>query len=101
LLAECVDVYLPLRDEAEQEAFRQILTDSRYEEAKSMGAPTIFEEGLQQGKLVGQREMPLLVMEGPFGSVCQRIEQLSPDELHELARQLRHAKSLSELGPDA
>jgi hypothetical protein len=105
LLAECVDAYIPLRDEAEQQEFQRILTDSEYEEAKTMTAPTIFEEGLQQGRIVGQREILLLLLKNQFGSqnesVRQRIEQMSGDELQNLARQFVHARSLAELGLDS
>jgi hypothetical protein len=105
LLAECVDAYLPLRTVQEQAEFERLLQEQQYEEANKMTAPTIYEEGLQQGKATGQRELLLELLESQFGplsdEVRQRVEQLPPDQLPELGRKLLKAQSLAELGLDS
>jgi hypothetical protein len=101
LLAECVDAYLPLLDEREQAEFQRLMAQTKYEEAKSMSAPTIFEDGMNEG----QRSLVLLLLEERFGSISESVRETlrekSGDELRRLARQLLHAQSLSELGLDS
>ena len=109
LLAECVDTYLPLTTAQEQAEFETLLQEQQYEEANKMTAPTIFEEGLQQGmekgKATGQRELLLELLELQFGplsaEVRQRVEQFPPDQLPKLGRKLLKARSLAELGLDS
>lgn len=106
LLAECVDAYMPLVTVPEQEEFERLLAKEKYQEAKTMTAPTIFEEGLQrgkiEGKIEGQRESLMLLLEERFppldDSVRRRVNELPEAELRRLLRQVVHAKSLADLG---
>jgi predicted transposase YdaD len=71
-----------------------------------MTAPTIFEEGLQrgkiEGKIEGQQESLMLLLEERFAplddSVRRRVNELPEAELRRLLRQVVHAKSLADLG---
>lgn len=96
LLAECVDKYLPLAD-PEQEEFDQLLEEN-YQEAKTMTAPTIYEEGMR----AGVTNLLMLQLEQKFGplseSVLHRIEEMSADEMRNIAKQILAASSLSDLG---
>jgi hypothetical protein len=55
----------------------------------------------EQGKVAGQRELALQLLEDRFGplspAVRQRVEALSPEELRQLTRDLLKAQSLKDL----
>ncbi len=98
-----------MSDAQEQRELEQRLTDHIYAEAKTMAAPTIFEEGMQKGletgKELGQRELLLLLLDEQFGplseNVRRRVEELPSGQLPELGRRLLRAKALVELGLDS
>jgi hypothetical protein len=62
---------------------------------------TTYERGKIEGRLQGQREMALLLLEAKFGplapAVKQRLEALSPEQLRKLSLGLFKAQSLQEL----
>jgi hypothetical protein len=91
--------------EREQEEFQRLLGQSSYEEAKTMTAPTIFEEGMEKGMEKGKREFLLFLLEDQFGpleeAVRQRIAALSADRLLEVGRKLHSAASLADLELDS
>jgi hypothetical protein len=127
-LAECVETYLPLAAE-EQEEFQNLIDSDQFTEAKEMattyfekgvekGREKGFEEGLEKGReeglekgreqgrevgeLAGRRAMLSAVLQARFGELApdvqQRIKALTGDELQELGKRAVHAASLADLG---
>jgi hypothetical protein len=82
-----------------------LLQTERYQEVRAMNVTTFekgHQQGLEQGKSEGQRELLRLQLEDHFGPLSaraqQRLEALAPERLRTLARALLKAQSLQELG---
>ncbi len=99
LLAECVEAYAAL-DEAQLQRLRELLTTEQYQEARPLMITT-YERGKIEGKIEGQREMTLLLLEAKFGllspEVKQRVEALSAEPMRRLLLDIVNAPSLKEL----
>ena len=102
LLGECVQAYLPLDDELQQE-FQKLVTGETYQGVQAMSI-TWFEQGLEKGIEKGYREVLREQLEERFGSlsaaVLERFQQLPAEHLPALARSILRAQSLRELGLD-
>jgi hypothetical protein len=100
LLAECVQAYLPL-DAAQQAEYDRLLQNEPFTEVKAMNK-TVYEKGLEQGRLLGKQENLILQLEEKFGPVSkdlrEHIESLSLDALTDLARRIVKANTLDEAG---
>jgi hypothetical protein len=108
LLGECVQAYLPL-DEEQQQEFQRLVTGEPYRGVQAMNT-TWFEkglekgrqEGLEEGKVEGRRQVLREQLEERFGplssSVLERLEQASVDHVKALGKMLLQAQSLHELG---
>ncbi|MCI0463261.1 MAG: DUF4351 domain-containing protein, partial [Gemmataceae bacterium] len=96
LLTECLEAYLEL-DEAQKERLQTLLNTEPYQEVKPLMITTY-----ERGKIAGQREMVLLLLETKLGPVSpeikQRVEALSPEELRQLFLNLMKGQSLKEVG---
>jgi flagellar biosynthesis/type III secretory pathway protein FliH len=106
LLGECIQAYLPLDDEQQQE-FQKLVAGESYRGVQAMSI-TWFEQGLEKGieKGIekGYREVIREQLEERFGplpsAVLERLQQLPVERLPALARALLRAQSLRELGLD-
>jgi hypothetical protein len=62
---------------------------------------TTYERGKIEGRIEGQRQTALLLLEAKFApltsEVKQRVEALSPEQLHQLLLDFVKAQSLREL----
>jgi hypothetical protein len=100
LLAECVQAYLPL-DEEQQREFQRLVATEPYQGVRAMNT-TWFEKGIAQGIEKGKRETIREQLEDAFGPLSsraqERLQQLSSEELRQLAKAIRRAASLRELG---
>lgn len=112
LLAECVQAYLPLDENQEQE-LEQLLQMEPYAEVKTMNQ-TVYEKGLEKGLEEGlekglekgrhqeRLDVVLLLLEKRFAKLTQatrrHVEELSMEELWQLTPKISAASSLSELG---
>jgi hypothetical protein len=100
LLAECVQAYLPL-DEEQQREFQRLVATEPYQGVRAMNT-TWFEKGIAQGIEKGKRETIGEILEEAFGPLSaraqKRLQQLSSEELRQLAKVIRRAASLRELG---
>ncbi len=104
LLAECVQAYLPL-NAAEQAAFQQMLDSEPYAEIRAMNQTAFekgIEQGIEQGKLIGQQEMTLSIFRQKFGATPETLRELVshlPEaELQALMIRLVNATSPDQLG---
>jgi hypothetical protein len=95
LLAECLEAYADL-DEAQRQRLQALLTTEQYQDVRPLMITTY-----ERGKMEGRRETALLQLEAKFGplppEVKQRVEALSPEQLHQLALDLMKSQSLEEL----
>jgi hypothetical protein len=95
LLAECLEAYADLDDEA-KERLQALLTTEQHAEVKPAMMTTY-----ERGKLAGQLETALLQLEARFGplsaAVRQRVEALSPEQLRQLTLDFVKAQPLKEL----
>lgn len=92
LLAECVEAYLPL-DAAGREAFERIKQGEAYAGVRAMNLTTYERSRLEfVEELLAEKFAPLL--EG----CVERLRQMRPKELRDLALRIGTAKSLAELG---
>jgi hypothetical protein len=100
LLGECVQAYLPV-DEQQKQELEQLLETESYSEVRAMNK-TIYEEGIEKGRRVGQLELVCSMLERRFGPVSAdlrtHVEQLSMEELGRLALRIGAAATLAELG---
>jgi hypothetical protein len=96
LLAECVQAYLPLDAEQQQEFERLVATEA-YQGVRAMNT-TWFEKGIAKGR----REMLRELLDKRFGPlsprVLDRLNQCPPERLSDLALALLEGRSLRELG---
>jgi hypothetical protein len=96
LLAECLEAYANL-DEAQRQQLQALLATPQYQEVKPIMITTY-----ERGKMAGQFEMAVLLLEAKFGTlpepIKQRVEALSPDELRQLPKKILQAETLKELG---
>ena len=104
LLCECVEAYLGL-DEEDQREYARLLTTEPYKEIGPMQMTTFekgIAQGLQQGRLEGQREAVRLLLENRFGALApavrQRLEDWPVERLPELLLAVPQAESLRALG---
>jgi hypothetical protein len=108
LLWECIEAYTTL-DQAQRRQFEDLLQTERYQEVRAMNVTTFekghqqgLQQGLQQGENQGQRKLLRSMLEDSFGPLSaqaqQRLEALTPEQFPTLARALRKAQSLQELG---
>jgi hypothetical protein len=100
LLQECVEAYLPLDDE-EQQQFEQMLHTEPYREMEPMMLTT-FEKGIAKGRAEGQRAAARLLLDRKFGplnaTVLQRLETWPEERLNDLLLAVLDAPSLHSLG---
>jgi Domain of unknown function (DUF4351) len=100
LLVECVEAYLELNAEQQQQYQRLLLTKP-YKEIGPM-MQTTFEKGMEKGMEKGIRQTVEKLLSKRFGplpeSTRQRLDQLSIAQLDELALALLEADSLQSLG---
>jgi hypothetical protein len=103
LLGECVQAYLPL-DEEQQQQFERLVATEPYRGVQVMKqtiASTWYEKGLEQGLEKGQRTLLRGLLEARFGplsaAVLERLQQLPADHLEPLGKALLQAQSLKEL----
>lgn len=98
LLGECVQAYLPLDDEQQQE-FQKLVASEAYHGVQAMNT-TWFEKGIEKG----YRQMLQEQLEERFAplpsAVLERLQQLPAERLPALGRALMRAQSLDELGLD-
>ena len=103
LLCEVVQAYLPLEG-PQLEEFNHLLITEKYAEVLPM-ATTWFEEGLEKGRVLGQRRILQKQLEKRFGpldrQVLVKLESLSGARVEELSLALLDARSLDELGLEA
>jgi hypothetical protein len=96
LLGECVQAYLPLDDEQQQQ-FQQLVATEPYQGVQAMNA-TWYEKGIEKGR----RELLHEQLEERFGplpsAVVDRLQQLPLEQLLILGRALVRAQSLRDLG---
>src|SRR5437588_5478212 len=96
LLSECVQAYLPL-DEEQQQEYQRLVAGESYGEVRAMNV-TWYEKGVEKGR----REMLRELLEDCFGPLpapaLERLQQASPERLAELRKKLRQAQSLRDLG---
>jgi Domain of unknown function (DUF4351) len=99
LLAECLEAYAELAP-AERERLEALLGTERYAEVRPLMITT-YERGKNEGILQGERLSTLRLLEAKFGPLGpeakQRVEALSPADLHQLQIDLLKASSLKEL----
>jgi hypothetical protein len=95
LLAECLEAYASL-DEAERQRLQALLATEPYQEARPFMITTY-----ERGKMEGQRETALLLLEKRFGTLSalakQRLDALTPEQLRQLLLDLFEGRSLQEL----
>ena len=108
LLGECVQAYLSM-DEQQQQEYEDLMMTETYKEALQMNQ-TVYEKGLEKGTEIGlekgaeigRRRMMAELLEDSFGplsqATMQQLDQLSINELRELSRKIRTAQSLADLG---
>lgn len=100
LLQECVEAYLQL-NEQEQQEFAGLLHTEPYKELEPMMVTT-FEKGLAKGREEGRREAARLFLEQRFGQLSEaalaRLAKWPPERLDELIRAVYAAPSLQALG---
>ena len=105
LLAECLGAYSDL-DDQQKRGVEQLLDTVPYREAKPLGT-SLLGHYFQDGRIAGQRESVLLLLEKKFGPlsavVRRRVEELTPDQLRTITLDILDADSLDHLGlgPDA
>jgi hypothetical protein len=96
LLAECVQAYLPLDAEQQQEFERLVATEA-YQGVRAMNT-TWFEKGIAKG----QRELLREQLDKRFGPlsppVLDRLNQWPAERLSALGVAILEAQSLRELG---
>jgi hypothetical protein len=99
LLVECLEAYAEL-DEAHKQRLQALLATEPYREVKPI-MQTTYERGKSEGRLEGQRELVLMLLEAKFGplslAVRQRVEALSPAAIQQLTLEQAKAESLKEL----
>lgn len=99
LLGECVQAYLPLDAEQQQE-FERLVTGESYRGVKAMNT-TWFEKGVAKGR-EELRELVRQQLEERFGSLppqaLERLERLPLDEVRTLGKKLLRTQTLGELG---
>ena len=115
LLGECVQAYLPLDDQQQQEFEKLIATDTYrgvqamnttwYEKGIEKGIEmntTSYEKGIEKGIEKGRRLLLREQLEEQFGvlspDVSNRIETLPADEVIRVGKAVLNANSLRELG---
>ena len=104
LLLNCVDTYLPLDRETRAEFERLLLggTDGGAQVVKNIIRREAIEEGVAQGRLLGQFELLEAQLTSKYGplapTVVERLRSLSPDRLRDVALKFASAASLAELG---
>jgi hypothetical protein len=95
LLAECLEAYGNL-DDAQRQRLQTLLATEQYQEARPLMITTY-----ERGKIEGRRETALLLLEAKYGplspDVKQRVEALSPEQLHQLLLDLMKSQSLKDL----
>jgi len=95
LLGECVQAYLPL-DENQSREYENLLQSEPYAGVRAMNQ-TIYEKGLEKGRL----DLVRSLIEERFGPVSEAIrqdlERLSAEQLRRLALKIGTADSLAEL----
>jgi hypothetical protein len=100
LLQECVEAYLQLNEE-EQQQFEQLLHTEPYKEIEPMMVTT-FEKGIAKGREEGRREVARLLLERKFGplsaGVAARLAAWPAERLDELILAVNDAPSLHALG---
>jgi hypothetical protein len=102
LLMEIIEAYLPLVGPHLEEYERLLLTED-FKMVRVLGQTT-FEKGFEKGEVQGQRLQMRRMLEdafGPLGETARgRLESLSAEDLFELGKKFRAAKTLAELGLD-
>jgi hypothetical protein len=95
LLAECLEAYAGL-DETERQRIVALSNTEAYQEVRPLMITTY-----ERGKIEGARLAALLQLEKKFGplaaAVCQRLESLSAEQVHQLLLDLIDSRSLKEL----
>jgi hypothetical protein len=108
LLGECVQAYLPL-DEEQQQQFERLGATEPYRGVQVMKqtiASTWYEKGVEQGLEKGRDQERRTVLReqleerfGPLSAAVQeRLQQMPADRLTPLVRAVLRAQSLKELG---
>jgi hypothetical protein len=104
LLCECVEAYLALSPEQEQE-YQRLLTTEKYQ-AMIPTMKTTYEKGMEAGEerglVRGQRQAARIQLEVRFGplspAASQRLDEWPADRLSELLVAILKAPSLKDLG---
>ncbi len=95
LLAECVEAYAHL-GEAQRQQLQALLTTEQYQEVRPLMITTY-----ERGVIEERRRMALMLLETKFGplapTVKQRVEELSPEQLQQLALDFARGRSLQEM----
>ncbi len=114
LLMEIIEAYLPLVGPHLEKYERLLLTEdfqmvrvlgqTTFEKGLEQGMEKGIEKGIDKGLLQGQRLQLRRMLEdafGPLGETARvRLESLSAEDLFELGKKFREAKTLAELGLD-
>jgi len=100
LLGECVQAYLPL-DQRQVREFESLLQSEACAEVRAMNQ-TIYEKGIEKGRLEGQVELVTSQIEERFGvppeAIRPALERMSAEELRGLALKIPNASLLADLG---
>jgi hypothetical protein len=104
LLGECVQAYLPLDDEQQQE-FQRLMATEPYQGVQAMNTTWYekgIEQGIERGIEQGRRQLLQEQLDERFGplspAVQERLRQLPAERLTALAKALLRAQSLRDLG---
>ena len=96
LLGECVQAYLSM-DEQQQQEYQDLMKTETYKEALHMNQ-TVYEKGVEDER----RRTVVKLLENKFGTISsttiQHLEQLSMEQLWEIVEKIHSAQSLTDLG---
>ena len=96
LLGECVQAYLSM-DEQQQQEYQDLMMTETYKEALQMNQ-TVYEKGVEDER----RRMVVKFLEAKFGKLTsttvQHLGQLSMEQLWEIPDKIYSAQSLTDLG---